>query len=191
MGNDLGHLTAEQVQQAATQQGPSYDIRNHPEFRTLQERQNYLASRIEEADRQKFESATDEIVSEMEAVQLEKDSFGNYLYPELQNEQFLAATEQLVSALKGTIPDLTYGEALKRAWSQLTGKPLGNSQGSHQARLPQANQIQNRAVQAAVSVRGKTAPSGKGANDIPADALNGSATDTARYVIAQMRRGAI
>lgn len=154
-----------------------------PEFASLQEKVNRL-------ELERVQQMAAPIVSEMEAVRNEKDSTGQYMYPELFEDDFLDRVKPLVATLVGNVPNLSYGDALRRAYSSLTGKN-GNSNYKHQVTKLPANENKQplRASSAAISVRGKSAPSFVGeATEIPKEAL-GSARESARWALEQLRRG--
>lgn len=134
--------------------------------------------------------AAQSTLSELEGVQNEVGPDGRYVHPRLHEPAFLEQWKPLVSALARTLP---YEEAGREAYRILT-RGDGNSAQVNQARLPaQQNPQMQRAQQAAVSVRGRSAPSvPPGANwmdEIPVEKL-GSARDTVRLALENMRRGA-
>lgn len=134
--------------------------------------------------------AAQSILSELESVQNEIGPDGRYAYPMLHDGAFLEQWKPLVSALARTLP---YADAGREAYRILT-RGDGNSAQVNQARLPaQQNPQMQRAQQAAVSVRGRSAPSvPPGANwldEIPVEKL-GSPRDTVRLALENMRRGA-
>ena len=133
-------------------------------------------------------SQAHQITSEMQGVMEEKDQFGRYRYPEMHEQGFFEQAKPLVSALIGTIPGLSYGEALKRAYSSMTGKPIGNSNQPNQARFPSNNQ-QNRAVTAAVSVRGKSSPTFAPMTSDLNVPKNETPAESARIALEELRRG--
>lgn len=172
--------------QAGTAAQP--DITRHPQFQALQQKLNAIESTLGESQNQKYEAAVSGIVSEMEAVREEKDQFGRYLYPEMHDDAFIQQAKPLVSALVQAIPNLGYGEALKSAYQTLKGQP-GNSGQANQAKFPTQNEQLAKAQAAAVSVRGRSSPSTPGnATDIPPEAL-GSARDSVKWALNQLRRG--
>lgn len=187
VGIDPGVLEALQEHiGAAPQNNPMAD----PQIRALQEQVQQLSSRLEGQDAQRFEQTVSSITAEMAAVRDEMDESGRYLYPELHDEAFIHAAKPLVSALVGSIPGLSYGEALKRAHATMTGR-YGNSGQANQARFPQQqNNTLERAQQAAVSVRGRSAPSSAAGNtsDIPPEALKNPQASV-RWALEQLRRG--
>ena len=174
---------------AGQAQQQSADISQHPQFRAVQAEQSTLRSHIEQ---QHLQQAVQPIVSEMENARYEKDAAGNFLFPELHDDEFLEATKPLVSAYVGTIPGMTYGQALKRAWSDLSGKSApaitnGQNQAGYQSPTPQ----QQRGVNAAVSVRGKIAPlatSGSGSDDGPPPEALKNPRATAMWALNHLRR---
>lgn len=129
------------------------DISNHPQFLALQNQVSQLTGLQQQSLHQRIEATGSQIATEMQSVIDEKDQFGRYRYPELHEQAFLQATKPLVSALAATMP---YAEALKRAWMAMTG----NSAQLNQTGLPANNNTQNRAMSAAVSVRGRSAAQG-------------------------------
>lgn len=125
------------------------------------------------------------MLAELQAVQNEMTPDGRYVFPKLHDPVFIQQWKPLVSDLARTLP---YQEAAKRAYWALEGYP-GNSSPVNQARFPAQNTQLERAQQAAVSVRGKSAPSAAGSYDIPDEAL-GSPLDSARWAYNQLTRGA-
>jgi hypothetical protein len=163
-------------------------ITQHPEFVNSQNELRELKSWVEQKKNQEIQDAARPIVDEMSAVRDERDPVsGQYLRPELHDPDFLGRTKPLVSELVRTTPGLGYGEALKRVYYSLTGRFPGASGGTNQTRLP-ASDTQRRAAQAAVSVRGRSAPS-SGGMSVP-DSIPNSARDTVRLALDQLRRGA-
>ena len=182
LGRELGIDTTQIESEAPTQEG---DITNHPQFQALQGQLNAVTSRIEQADGAQHQQVVSNIVSEMKLVQGETDASGNFLYPELHNDAFLEQAKPLVSALKRSLPELSYGDALKRAHATLTG----SSPQSANPKVPQQNNIPERATSAAVSVRGKVSSpvsQGQSTGEFPEEAL-GSARDTVKWALSQLR----
>ncbi len=166
----------------APQRAPS--IHQDPQFLSLQNEVNALKSA-------KVQETIAPIVSEMEATRQKIDpQTGQYLYPELHDNQFLEQAKPLVSALVRTVPNLSYSEALVRAHASLTGRSFnGNSNQPFQTKLPAKQITPPRATSAAVSVRGKSAPNIIGEiRDIPKEAL-GSARDSAKWALEYLRKG--
>jgi len=165
------------------------DIKQHPDFVSLQERFNTLESKIGGAERQSLEAQVTSIVSEMEAVRDERNQAGQYLYPKLHDGQYLEQVKPLVSALVRAIPGLSYGEALKRAYHQIEGT-TGNSIQATQPRLPTTPIGRTeRSAAAVASVRGRSAPAVSSAvNEPPAEALK-DARSTVMWALQQHRQG--
>ena len=167
----------------------NYDISKHPQFLSLQEKLNQVSSKIDGAEKQKFEGSVQRILSEMEAVREERDSSGRYLYPKLHDDVFLGQVKPLVSALVRALPGLNYGDALKRAYQTVEGQ-TGNSTQVSQTRFPGNNEQLARAQNAAVSVRGRSSLNSSPGSviEIPKEAL-GSARESVRWALDQLRRG--
>jgi hypothetical protein len=161
------------------------DIAQHPQFVAMQTQLNTLLSQQQQVEQQRFNQTVQSITSEMEAVQMEKDQFGRFRYPKLHEPEFLDKVKPLVSALVGNVPGLSYAEALKRAYWSIEGQSTGNSDQQNQTRLPESNN-QQRALSAAVSVRGKSSPGATGLA-IP-DKIPDSVRDTVRMALEQLRR---
>ena len=162
-----------------------------PEFSSLQEELNSIKSWIGQAQSVQHNATVNSIVSELEAVRNEQDGSGNYIYPELFDDSFLDSAKPLVSTLVGTVPNLSYGDALRRAYITLTGKiPQGNPNQAQRTKLPApTNNIEERAMKAAVSVRGKSAPASAGElTEIPKEALKNPRASV-QWAINQLRRG--
>jgi len=163
------------------------DIENHPVVKTLLTELSELKSERDRERSEKQNATVSSIVTELATVRDEKDASGRYRYPKLHDDGFLDQVKPLVSALKGAIPGISYGEALKRAYASYEGEPQGNSVQPNQARLPVNNSTQNRALQAAVSVRGRAAPSTNGTS-LP-DVIPDSVRETVKMALGQLRRG--
>lgn len=188
LGNDLQVDWERMAALARGEEKPAASVASHPEITALREELNALKSEREQVRSKQLNESVQGIVSEMAAVRDEQDQFGRYLYPEMHEEGFFERAKPLVSALRATIPGLSYGEALKRAYSSITGRPAGNSAQQSPARFPsQENQQQTRALSAAVSVRGRTAPQVTGMA-MP-DRIPDSVRETTRMALEQLRRG--
>jgi hypothetical protein len=164
------------------------DISSNPQFQAIQNELNSLKSYIGQEQSQKQSQTVQSIVSEMEAVRDEVDPTTNrYLYPELHDEGFIQRVKPLVSALVETSPELSYGEALRRATYSLRG----DFSQAYQTKLPSQNNsnVNRKAAQAAVSVRGKVPPTSGNtvSTDIPKEAM-GSARDSVRWALNQLRQ---
>lgn len=160
------------------QRAPS-DISSHPQFRALQEQQNQITSFIQD---QRISSVVAPIENEWKAIREEKASDGQYRYPRMHDSDFWESAKPLISAL--TNSGTPHGEALKKAYVALEGIPHGQVA----ARGLPANNNNNRALTAASSVRGRSAPPSSGF-ELPIDKIPNSARDTVRMVLAQQRRG--
>lgn len=166
---------------------PHQDIDNHPKFRALQEKIDRLES---ETKTRTFHEKAAPIVAEIDRLQQEKDTSGNFAYPELRSMEFIQSVRPLVSALVGNNPSPeSYGKALRRAvllHRQENGYPNGN----YQTKPPQNNNIINqRAISAARTVRGGVTPavSASLANEMARP--DESMEDSVRMAINQLKRG--
>lgn len=143
-------------------------------------------------EQQEYQREVLPILSEFEAVQNEIDpASGDYKHPELHDDNYLERLKPLVSSLLGTVPGITPGDALKRAYYISKGQEVPSNSYQPTARIPAANNTPQRASPAAVTVRGKTAPitAGQGAGvEPPSEALR-SARDTARWVYDNLKNG--
>lgn len=171
--------------QQVTQAPPA--ISTDPEFKKLQQNYNELKSYV---DMQRASPA----VQEINAVQQEIDqASGKLRYPELKDDMYLQSLKSRVSELVGTEPGLSLGDALRRAADERR-EQLGFSGYSTtpiQTRLPAATAPNTRANTAAVSVRGRSAPSISPIHgaEPPPEALR-SARATVEWALQQQRRGA-
>lgn len=189
MGRELGfNVTSDDPELVNGHGAAPIDIASHPQFQALQAQTLEAKSYVDSLKQQQFNRQVDAITAEIRSVQQERGPNGEYLYPETHDEGFLDQAKPLVSALAKTMP---YGEALKRAYYAIMGRPsAGNFSQGIQTKLPANNQnIQQRAAQAAVSVRGRSTPQSVGNTlEIPKSALS-SATATAEWIINHNRRG--
>ena len=126
------------------------------------------------------------IATEIESVMNEKDAAGNYLFPMTHNSQFLEQVKPSVQQLAQIMP---YGEALKTVcYRYAAANPQGNLQQQPKATELPETQINERATQAAVSVRGKTsAPVSNGTSNIPQEALTDDVEKTVEWVLNNRR----
>lgn len=196
IGIDIDKLPELVKQLSSGQPVQPTSISEHPEFRQLHQTVTSLQSEREQAQ---IQAAAAPIAEEMRAVQHEVDpATGNYRYPELHDDAYLESLKPLVSTLVATVPGLGYGEALRRAHYSRQG--FGAPNQTPQTRLPAATPqkstningaLPQRAVSAAVTVRGASAPAtGKaGIGEPPPEALK-DARATARWALEQLRNGA-
>lgn len=197
LGHDigLGHLVAKKAGEPTSQ---SEDIASHPYVKSLEEKINQLQSRVEpvitniEGQRQaEFSKTVEQEVSEMETLRNETNQSGKYLYPELHDDEFLERTKPLVSVYARVLPHLSAAERLKKAWSELTGNPISGSSGvTNQTRLPASNNQPNRAISAAVSVRGKSNPAKEVNQPLYKDEeIPDDPRETVRFMLKRLREG--
>lgn len=159
-------------------------IDNHPIVRTLQERVHGLEA---ELNRQSVDARVAPLLTEIQQVQQQRDESGRLLYPELSNPAFISSVKHLVSERRGQHPELSLGEALKQeVWEYR--KSLGYSPPSSQAKLPVGN-VNNRAVTAAVSARGRVAPQVSSASANESVPVNETPEQSARIALEELRRG--
>lgn len=194
----LSHLIGKGDGAAPNGAEAASDISNHPTVKALQNENNALRQKVDlvfnnfqQTQQTQFDAGAQGIATEMMAVRDEQDQAGRYRHPELHDEAFLESTKPLVSALIGTVPGISYGDALRRSWSMLTGKPLTTSTQPNQARLPAAGNTNSRAASAAVTVRGRGASivNGQAEDEIPQDVLNQPGSKaTVAYSLEMLRR---
>lgn len=174
------------VQQTSSAQAPS--LESSPAFQAIHSELEGLREWKKQQEEAQVSSRSASIISELQGVMNEKDQFGRYRYPEMHEPDFFERAKPLVSALVGTISGLSYGDALKRAYSSMTGKPIENSAQLNQARFPSTN-TQNRAVSAAVTVRGRSSsPMSYPASETQVSA-NETPEQSARIALEELRRG--
>lgn len=190
LGRDLGIPLEQMNELLEGGQAAPKKVENNP----LQQRLESLELQIEQ-DRIRQQSQP--IVNEMQAVQHEVDpASGKYRYPELHDDIYLDSLKSRISQLAGIAIEQgqrpNYAEALKQANAERKAQLFGASQQQSANRLQPASanqQIAQRAVQAAVTVRGKTQPiSSGGLNglEIPPEARK-DARATARWIEQQLR----
>jgi hypothetical protein len=185
LGADLGFDVSHLKDDSAPGQG-SGDISTHPQFKALQEKLGGLQSTIDNWQGQQTEAVVTQIVEDMSTVRDEKDQFGRYRYPRMHEEGYLEALKPLVSVIARTIPGISYGEALRRAYITTEGGNSSDAASGQPAKFPDTNQ---RAVQAAVSVRGRSAPGANGFSIPKASEIPDSPRDTVQMVYEQLKRG--
>lgn len=161
IGRDIGMDVSQFEGNGGSQHGDMPDISTHPVIKQLIDENKRLQSLVEPVHNQLKETADrnyqqqfQTVLQELEAVQHETDAAGNYKFPELHDAAFLESWKPLVSAIVRN-EKRSYGEAARLAYQRITGKSSGLS---NQAKIPAGNNSNNRAVSAAVSVRGKSAP---------------------------------
>lgn len=142
-------------------------------------RQNWIDTQMSASFDNLKESIADEIRSVRESV----GPNGNYLYPKLHDNQYLLQrVKPLVSAIVSATPDISYGEAVRRAYITLEGDTsIG------QPRLPVANSNIGRIVRSSPTMMGSGTPrsfSRPKANEIP-DGVE----DSVRLSLEQLQRG--
>jgi len=113
-------------------------------------RQNWIDTQISAT----FNNLKDSIADEVRSVREMVGPNGNYLYPKLHDNQYLLQrVKPLVSAIVSATPGISYGEAVKRAYTTLEGD---TSVG--QSRLPVANSNVGRIVRSSPTMMGSGVP---------------------------------
>lgn len=169
------------------------DLRNDPNYSALQNEVNQLKNELGTYREQYQNQQRAPVINEYSAVMNETDQNGNLVYPELQDESFLDATGPIVAALLRTGRH-TPGQALKQAWSTLTGRSHSQVSGTQQVTQtrPQAINYQERARNAAISVRGRIPPAGSmsdPSDDLELSEIPDSPTETARLLARRLSGG--
>jgi hypothetical protein len=201
-GIDLARLGNPQ-QQATNSSVP--DISNHPTVVALNQQLTHLRSMVEPINnnftqslQQQQQQAQSQNTADMESVRDEIDPrTGNYVRPDLHDEEFIRKIGSSVAALQKAAWEvgdkISAGEALKRVHDSLKGSPQAFRQSNQTRTLTNGtqNNIQQRATNAAVSVRGRSTPSNISTDplgDIPPEALS-SPLETTKWVARQLSRG--
>lgn len=161
------------------------EIENHPKFRALQERLDRVDSHIRTQTRNQTAAP---IIAEIQKVQQEVDANGNLLYPELQDQRWVASVRSLVSARVGNDPD-------PAAWARALVDEVyvhrrrnGNPDSFNQTKPPQ-NNTNTRAVTAARTVRGGVTPSAATKLAEETAVPGQSMEDSVRAAIERIKRG--
>lgn len=194
LGVDLGHIPADQADQI---------LQNHPQAQTAAQsyqdpnvsalQQEVLALK-QEREQERIQLAAQPIIEQMRVVQQEVDpATGRYRYPELHNGEYLLSLRPRIEELRRNDPNLSYGEALREANDRHKQSIFGYSSpvAPQQVRTLASNN-QQRAAQAAVTVRGRSAPTIPGQHDIqpPASALRpNDSRATALWAYEQLSKG--
>lgn len=189
-------VTPEQLlEQEASSNNGLPDISQHPQVRALQEQllglQNQLQP-VQSAYQQQAERVIQEtgasIAQEVEKLRNERDSSGKLKWPKLHDPNFLDSVKPLVSEKIRTGLAQSYPEAFMKAYVDMDGIPQWSSNPVGATGLQQ-NQFKQKAQQAAVSVRGRSAPATVSDTvDPPPEALKNPRA-TAAWVMANLHRG--
>lgn len=190
LGRDIG-IDVDQLPETLI--GNTQKISSQPQNHPLQEKVDNLYAMLEQ---QQIAKQSEPIVNEMQAVQHEVDpASGKYRFPELHDDNYLESLKPRISELAGIAIQEgrrpNYAEALKQANAERKAQLFGIASGQqNQIRVPAANtNVQQRAVSAAVTVRGKTQPvlasNGLNGIEIPQEARK-NAQATARWVEQQL-----
>lgn len=176
--DDDGNEVASQAPKVA-------DISAHPEFKALQESNSRVLSFL---DQQRINNAARPVIEAFESVKAEKDSSGRHIYPQLQNPQFWGFAKSLI--LQKINAGQAPAEAVKSAYVEILGPasaaPLNSS---NQVSLPRNNQQTNRAVSAAMTVRGKIAPASNASRTLDTIPRDESIEQSIMAALEEARRG--
>lgn len=164
---------------------PQADILSLPAIKPLQEEVSRISSMLE---KQRIDAAAAPVIAEFQTVKNEKDPVtGRFLYPQLQNDAFWGFAKSLI--LQKINAGQKPADAVKSAYVEILGPVSAPLNSSNQVSLPAKNQNNNRAVSAAVSVRGKVAPQAATPNvtgDVP---KNETIEQSIMAAIEETRRG--
>jgi hypothetical protein len=190
---DLEIDPSELTQDSNASNASNSTIQSHPYVKNLEAKINDLQTKFEPLYNQiqseaelRIKRASDLALQELESVMYEKDAQGNWAYPKLHDPVFLEQWKPLVPALARTTEN--YADAARKAYGILTDSGGQNGQ----TKLPPANNVNTRAMSAAVSVRGKSAPVTAARPQKESDfevPLNESAEDSARIALEELMRG--
>lgn len=146
-----------------------------------------LLERLDRIERFHSEQAAAPIAREFEAVANERDRFGNFVYPELQNPDFVSWLNDKVVQVKLENPSLSWGDSMREAWSRATGRQVPVSAKptttSHQANSGNTS----RALSAAATTRGRTTSEVVDDDELPEWATK-SVEATAQWALQQERK---
>ncbi len=169
------------------------DITKDPHFRALQTEHEQLKNKLSEREQSEASQRQAPLADAFAEVMREIDpASGNFKYIELHEKAFSDSTKPIVAALLRT-GRYTPQQALIKAWATLTGNEE-HSQNGNQPILPTKQPVNynDRAKQAAVSVRGKIAPTGAGQSnsaDLELHEIPSSPTETARLILSRLSAG--
>jgi hypothetical protein len=169
------------------------DLRNDPNYSALQNEVNQLKNELGSYREIFQQQQRQPAINEYSQVMNEVDADGNLRYPELQNQHFLNATGPIVADLLRT-GQYTPGEALREAYAEILGRR--HSQQSTQQPItqqqPRSINFQERARNAAISVRGRIPPAGSDrdpSDDLELSEIPDSPTETARLLARRLSGG--
>jgi hypothetical protein len=170
-------------QLADMQEGKAVAPEAAPVNNDLQQKVELLYNEAQQAKAAQFEQTAQTVVAELVAVRDEKDPAGRYLYPEMHEPGFFERAKPLVKAIQQA-SGVSWGDALKRAYVSITGKPL-QLPAQVQTRVPVTPQEISSAKTAGLSVRGRNGnrPAFKMPDQIPT-----SIEDTVRLAIEMNSR---
>lgn len=187
LGNKLGYSSGS----SDADRAEAPEISNHPDIVALKNENRRLREMVEpeynarkQATERSFQEQYSSTLSELESVQNEIDVNGNYKYPELlTSASFLESWKPLVSALVRN-ERLSYRDAAVEAYRRMKG--FSSSQ-RNQAKLPASNN--NKAISAAVSVRGRSSSTGYMPRESPDVSPGETPEQSARAALAELMRG--
>lgn len=176
---DLVKLARKIVADQGDPDGDAEQFAAHEHRAKSRDENTELANRLRNLESQSEQARLAPLLHEMETVRNEKDpASGQLLRPALQDETFLNSVKPLVSEELGSAPEITLGEAFKRAYERRMRMVFGESWQPVRTRIPAPNSTNNtRALTAGISVRGRTAPTASAMEpEVPAEV----GTDTKR-----------
>lgn len=170
LGQQLGHLDAEgnfinSRGRFGSSGSTTTDIQNHPYVKSLEERINSLSTKIDpiyNKEEQQFQQTVSSITAEMQSVRDEiNPATGNFVYPELQNEEYLKMLSPRISEIVASTPNISYADALRQANAKTREELFGVTTTQTQIRptAPKLTFNNVRAIEAAQTVRGRISPS--------------------------------
>jgi hypothetical protein len=129
---------------------------------TVQELNNWKQEQLQTVQQQKIQS----IAGEFAAVRDEVDAQGKYKYPALHEPELTEALKPLVRGIRESQPNLSWGDALRKAYSVQFGTPSASSSAARlQAPQQKSNQINNTRARS-VAVAGRSSGSSSASLDL-------------------------
>lgn len=156
------------------------------ELLQLRQSINPVTSHYEQSLQSQKTQANASLTAEFNGVKNEMDANGKYRYPGLHDDAIIQKIQEgsLIQAFVKTFPGISYSDALKKAHDTVTGSS-GNLSQTNQIKPIANEEINKRAINANVSVRGKSAPasSGNGMIEMPESAKK-SPSATVAWLLA-------
>lgn len=198
LGQQLGHVDEQGrflgSQNVGNSNNQNINLANNPYVKELEQKIISLQSKVDPIynnHEQEFNKTVSSITAEMQSVRDEVDpNTGNFVYPELQNEEYLKMLSPRISAIVASAPNVSYADALRQANAKTREELFGVTTTQTQIRptAPRPTFNNNvRAIEAAQTVRGRISPSlnTSSTNGTPPPEALKDARSTTAWVIQQ------